>query len=279
MDIGDDVGMFGVRAINSFVLLDADSIPSNMLWERVRTELANGRAVRICGELVTPLLERFGIQHGDTRYLPITPSMPPPEWLIRTRDVMLAGAALLVLSPLLLVLALAVKLSSPGPIFHAATVVGISKQHFIWRKFRSMIVVAERQDHAARREQFRAYVENKRQGKVIDATRVTRLGKFLRRYSLDELPQLWNVVKGDMTLVGPRPCLPYEEEMFPAWSAARFQVRPGLTGVWQIAGRSRVTFTQGLAMDLYYRYARSFWLDLYIIVQTARVIVRGEGGE
>ncbi len=271
--------MFSVRPRNSFVLLDADSIPTNVLWERVRAQLANGREVRICGELVTPLLERFGVQHGDTRYLPITPHVPPPEWLIRTRDVMLAGAALLVLSPLLLVLALAVKLSSPGPIFHVATVVGISKQHFIWRKFRSMIVVAQRQDHAARREQFRAYVESNQRGKVIDSKRVTHLGAWLRKYSLDELPQLWNVVKGDMALVGPRPCLPYEEVMFPTWSAARFQVRPGLTGVWQIAGRSRVTFTQGLAMDLYYRYARSFWLDLYLIVQTARVIARGEGGE
>ena len=271
--------MFGVRAMNSFVLLDADLISPGALWERVRTEVANGHEVRICGELVAPLLERFGIQHGGARYLPITPRVPPRAWLARTRDAVLAGATLLVLSPLLMLLALLVKLSSPGPIFHVATVVGISKQHFVWRKFRSMRVVAQQQDQATRREQFRAYVENKRQGKVIDATRVTRVGKFLRRYSLDELPQLWNVVKGDMALVGPRPCLPYEAEMFPAWSAARFDVRPGLTGVWQIEGRSRVTFTQGLAMDVYYRYARSFRLDLYLIAQTVRVIVRGEGGE
>lgn len=260
-------------------VLDANERDAQALWESVDKELAVGHRVWLTGTLLNPLLYRFGVLCDGRRVLPLAPQRAQPEWVYRARDVMLASAALILLSPLLALLAVLVKFSSPGPVFHTAAVVGKGGRHFVWRKFRSMRVVPAAQDEAARREQFRAFAQGKHNGKVINETRVTRLGAVLRKYSLDELPQLWNVVKGDMTLVGPRPCLPYEVEMFPAWAARRFQVLPGLTGVWQIVGRSRVSLAEGLAMDVYYRYARSFLYDMQLIVATLPVVLRGEGGK
>jgi lipopolysaccharide/colanic/teichoic acid biosynthesis glycosyltransferase len=187
-----------------------------------------------------------------------------------------SALALVLLSPLLLLIALLVKGSSPGPVLYETAGVG-QQRRFVWRKFRSMRVLDPQLDQAARREKFRAFAQAKQTGKVIDAQRVTRVGAFLRKYSLDEPPQLWSVLKGEMTLVGPRPCLPYELEFFPGWAAARFQVRPGLTGVWQVVGRGEVTLEQGLVMDVYYVHARSFALDVRLALDTVYVMLRGEG--
>lgn len=249
------------------------------LWRCVERELAAGHAIWLTDALLNPLIRRLGVLCNGTRGLRLPPVPTQPEWLFRARDLILALLALIVLSPLMLLLAILVKLDSPGPIFHTATVVGKGGRYFVWRKFRSMRVVPTEQDEAVRREQFRAFASGVHQGKVIDETRVTRFGAILRKYSLDELPQLWNVLRGDMAMVGPRPCLPYEVEMFPAWAARRFEVLPGLTGVWQIVGRSRVSLAEGLAMDVYYRYARSFRFDLELILKTLPVVLYGEGGK
>ena len=104
------------------------------------------------------------------------------------------------------------------------------------------------------------------------------MGRLLRKHSLDELPQLFNVLKGQMSLVGPRPCLPYEAELYPAWAQRRFQMTPGLTGIWQVHGRSRVGLNEGLTMDGFYPYMRSFLFDLKLIWQTVGVLFKGEGG-
>lgn len=267
------------RAMATEIFLDADGIDPEAVWARVQTELAAGHCVWLRGALFANLTQRLGVERDGQKWLLLAPRPKQAEWLYRARDALVSGAASLVLAPFFLLLALLVKRSSPGPVFYATTVVGAGRRHFVWRKFRSMRALSQAQDETARREQFRAFAEGQRQGKVIDASRVTPIGAFLRKYSLDELPQLWNVFKGDMALVGPRPCLPYEAEMFPAWAARRFDVRPGLTGVWQVAGRARVSLQEGLAMDVYYNYARSFGGDFKLMWETLRVMLRGEGGK
>jgi lipopolysaccharide/colanic/teichoic acid biosynthesis glycosyltransferase len=204
---------------------------------------------------------------------------------LRCRDVVVAGTALVLLTPLLACFAVLIKMSSPGPVFFTTRVVGRDGRVFTWRKLRSMRI-DRAEDEAARRQRFEAFVTglytplpDATGHKIVDESRITRIGRLLRRHSLDELPQLWNVVRGEMTLVGPRPCLPYEYELQAPWQRLRFRVTPGLTGPWQAYGRSRVTFDDMVLMDYCYSHARSFWLDLRVILRTAAVVVRGDGGK
>ena len=271
--------MVGAHGRAAEIFLDADGNDPEAVWARVETELAAGHRVWLTGALFAHLSARVGIERDGQNWILLAPRARHHEWVGRVRDVVLSSAALIALAPFFALLAFLVKRSSPGPVCYATTVVGKGRRNFVWRKFRSMRVVSQTDDESARREQFRAFSQGQYQGKVIDATRVTPLGAFLRKYSLDELPQLWNVFKGDMALVGPRPCLPYEAEMFPAWAARRFRVRPGLTGVWQVTGRARVPLAEGLAMDVYYCFARSLAGDLKLMLETVRVMLRGEGGK
>jgi lipopolysaccharide/colanic/teichoic acid biosynthesis glycosyltransferase len=114
--------------------------------------------------------------------------------------------------------------------------------------------------------------------KLSNDPRITPIGGWLRKHSLDELPQLWNVIRGDMSLVGPRPCLPYEYEQYANWHKERFAVRPGMTGLWQVSGRSSVSFNDMVILDLYYIHNISLWLDAAIILRTIGVVLTGKGG-
>jgi lipopolysaccharide/colanic/teichoic acid biosynthesis glycosyltransferase len=149
-----------------------------------------------------------------------------------------------------------------------------------------MQVVSDTDDFERRYKEFCDYVEGKRNSsstnapvKVIDEERVTPIGRFLRKYSIDELPQLWNVLAGQMCLVGPRPCLPYEAAYFSGWREGRFKVKPGLTGIWQVFGRGRVGFDEAAALDRYYVYRRSFLFDLYLMIKTIGVVLTGAGAK
>ena len=113
--------------------------------------------------------------------------------------------------------------------------------------------------------------------KITNDDRITAIGKFIRKFSLDELPQLINVLKGDMSLVGPRPCLPYEFEAYEEWHKKRTAVRPGISGLWQVTGRSEVSFEDMILLDLYYLYNRNFWLDLSILFETVFVVIGKKG--
>lgn len=204
---------------------------------------------------------------------------PPPRTqraAMRARDAAAALLALTALSPLLAAIAIAVKRSSPGPVFFSTTVIGKDGRPFLWRKFRSMRP-ARAEDDARRAEQYRALVETGVSGgKLIDAERITPVGRFIRRHSLDELPQLWNVLRGEMTLIGPRPCLPYEYAAQPAWQHRRYRVTPGLSGPWQAYGRGRVSVDEMALMDYCYGYRKTFASDLRLILHTLRAVVWGE---
>jgi lipopolysaccharide/colanic/teichoic acid biosynthesis glycosyltransferase len=203
----------------------------------------------------------------------------------RMIDVVGCSLALILCSPLFLAIALAIKLSSKGPVLFRQQRVGQYGQFFTFLKFRSMYVNNDAQVHQKFVTQLIASEANgdsssESEGvfKLKDDKRITRVGRFLRRTSLDELPQLINVLKGEMSLVGPRPPIPYELAAYQTWHRRRvLEAKPGITGVWQVAGRSRVKFDEMVRMDLRYALAWSPWLDVKILLRTPLAVIRGSG--
>jgi lipopolysaccharide/colanic/teichoic acid biosynthesis glycosyltransferase len=198
----------------------------------------------------------------------------------RALDLLVAAALLLVLSPLLALLALAVRLDSDGPALFRQRRVGRDLNEFTMLKFRTMYSDA---DAAPHREYVQALIgddsgpERGRLYKLSVDDRVTRVGRFLRSWSLDELPQLFNVLRGHMALVGPRPVIPYEVEMYPEQYLGRFDVKPGLTGLWQVSGRNERTYEEMVNFDVEYARRASLLLDLRILVKTVPVVLSRKG--
>jgi lipopolysaccharide/colanic/teichoic acid biosynthesis glycosyltransferase len=194
-------------------------------------------------------------------------------------DVVGAALALMILSPLLLLLALWVRLDSPGPALLRQTRVGLGRRPFTLYKFRTMRVDSDDRAHRALITAELAGTNTLVEGstKVPRDDRVTRAGRLLRRTSLDELPQLINVLNRSMSLVGPRPCLPWEAELFPARFQERFTVRPGITGLWQIRGRTTLGTLDMLRLDLEYVRTRRLSGDVRILLATIPSMLRGDG--
>jgi exopolysaccharide biosynthesis polyprenyl glycosylphosphotransferase len=193
----------------------------------------------------------------------------------RALDVVVALLCLGLGAPLLALIALMVRLTSPGPVLFKQTRVGLAGRQFTLYKFRSMCVNAE-----SLREQLLHM--NEVSGpvfKIKNDPRVTPVGRLLRKLSLDELPQLWNVLRGDMSLVGPRPPVPHEVAQYGARELRRLAVKPGLTCLWQVNGRSSVAFDHWVEMDLIYIDTMSFWNDLIILVKTVPAVVTGRGAQ
>ena len=199
----------------------------------------------------------------------------------RVLDLFGASMTILVLTPLILAIALAVRIDSPGPALFRQSRVGRGKQPFTVLKFRTMYTHADELKH---REYVRHLIDARQPRKspaglykLYGDDRVTRVGRFLRRWSLDELPQLWNVLRGDMSLAGPRPVLAYEVEVYPAWYEERFSVKPGMTGLWQVSGRNERTYEEMVRLDIEYVRRRSLRLDLWILFRTVLVVLGRKG--
>lgn len=200
----------------------------------------------------------------------------------RGLDIIGSATALCLLSPLMGAIALLIKISSKGPVLFRQSRVGYQGVPFTFLKFRTML---ERNDGSAHREFIQRFIAGEMDSlkpdtvyKIKDDPRVTRIGKFLRKTSLDELPQFWNVLMGEMSLVGPRPPIPYEVEYYDIWHWRRvLEVKPGLTGLWQVKGRSRTTFDDMVRLDLRYAKSWSIWLDLKILVETPLAMISGDG--
>ena len=201
----------------------------------------------------------------------------------RPLDIAVAGLLLLVSLALWTIVALLIKLTSPGPVFYVQTAVGRGGRPFRFYKFRSMRAGAANAAHRRYIARFVCSVDGDGIGgpaglyKMEKDARVTAVGRCLRRTSLDELPQLLNVLKGDMSLVGPRPPLPYEFELYDDWARGRLAVRPGITGLYQVTRRSRASFREMVTIDLQYIERRSLWLDLSIMVRTLPAMLVGRG--
>jgi exopolysaccharide biosynthesis polyprenyl glycosylphosphotransferase len=202
----------------------------------------------------------------------------------RISDLVIASLTLALLSPFWLLLALLIKLDSKGPIFYAQERVGMDGRIFLVYKFRTMRMDADSEIHREYQRKFIAGHAEANVGdpqkpayKLRDDPRITRIGRLLRRFSLDEVPQLFNVLRGDMSVVGPRPPIPYEVEAYELRHRKRLDMKPGLTGLWQVSGRNRLPFEEMVKLDLFYIENWSLLFDLKIVLRTVLVMLRGEG--
>jgi len=222
---------------------------------------------------------------NDPAIRPVTNIAPAKHLRVpitkRALDLAITVPLLVVISPLLAVIALAIKLTSPGPVLFHQPRVGLGGKPFTMLKFRSMVVGAPSNDSALR-EAFREELDGTREMeadsfKLNDDPRVTRIGRIIRATSLDEITQLFNVVRGEMSLVGPRPALDWEAEMFDPEFQRRTDVLPGITGLWQVSGRSLLSTPDMLRLDLEYIDRYSIWLDIKILCKTPTTVIRGDG--
>ena len=198
----------------------------------------------------------------------------------RVLDITIATLVLLVTAPFLGLIALAVKLDSPGPVLFIQERVGKEGRRFRIFKFRTMQVNNNSAIHEQHIAQLIAENAEPKPGeslKLQDDPRITPLGRFLRRTSLDELPQFVNVLRGDMSVVGPRPDVPYAVAAYPPWYHDRFRAMPGITGYWQVEARNRVSYEQMIRMDIEYYYRQSLWMDLLLILKTPFSMLSGAG--
>jgi exopolysaccharide biosynthesis polyprenyl glycosylphosphotransferase len=213
--------------------------------------------------------------YGELQFINLrAPVLTPSQYLVkRAFDIAVSALLLLILSPVMLAIALAIKLDSPGPVLFRQKRVGENTRIFEMLKFRSMVQNAEALQAQVNRKDVQGNVIHK----VADDFRVTRVGRFIRRTSLDELPQLINVLKGDMSLVGPRPELPWLVQGYETWQVKRFAVPQGITGWWQVNGRSNLVMHLNSEYDLYYVDRYSFLLDLWILVKTLPAVFQNRG--
>jgi Undecaprenyl-phosphate galactose phosphotransferase WbaP len=203
--------------------------------------------------------------------------LPIPRLIKRTMDLILGSIIAVLLFPLMVLIALGVKLTSPGRIFYQQTVPGVAGRRFCMWKFRTMYVNGNQILAKWLNEHPESQEEWIRHHKLRNDPRVTPFGRFLRRTSLDELPQLLNVLRGDMSLVGPRPYPLYECDEMQAKAPLVLRIRPGITGLWQVSGRSNMTFEQRLVVDTKYVRNWSLWIDLAILAKTLIVVARKKG--
>ncbi len=226
-------------------------------------------ADRLRGSLATP--RPGGLVDPDGRR--VTPAYLRAK---RVMDVVLAGSALIALFPLLLTVAALVRLTSRGPVLYVHPRVGLNGETFPCVKFRTMVVDADRQlqqiQHLNRHKDCRTF-------KADNDPRITPVGRWLRKLSIDELPQLWNIMTGSMSVVGPRPPLPSEVDRYSFDELIRLEATPGLTCLWQAFGRSDIPFPEQVELDRLYVENRSFWLDVYLIARTIPAVLLAHGAK
>jgi len=228
-----------------------------------------------------PSLDNYLVTHYSEEQSNVTTVNEAPivatmvyRYVKRYLDIALSCIMLLALSPLFIIIAFLVKITSQGPAFYAWNVIGRGGRPIRSYKFRTMVNHANtmKADLAQKNEMTGPVF------KIKDDPRITRIGRILRKYSIDELPQLWSVLKGDMSLVGPRPAGPHEWEKYQPWQRRKLSVTPGMTCLWQVRGRNRISdFDEWVRLDLEYIDHWSLWLDFKILVLTVVAVVHGTG--
>ncbi len=271
------------------VIITDNTIPSEKLFEAM---MHIGREQKVEFRLA-PSLFNFLPQKTSVEQIGILPMVrlfreplsDAERFIKRAFDILISGVLLVVISPVWMLISLLIKLDSRGAILFKQERVGMDGRKFLCYKFRTMKSGA---DEAIHREMYRKNIAGLREanvgneekpvfGKVKSDPRVTKTGKFLRRTSLDEIPQFLNVLKGEMSVVGARPPIPYEVEEYDIRHRKRLDMKPGITGLWQVSGRNRLTFEEMVRIDLFYIENWSLWLDLKIILLTLPAVLRGDG--
>lgn len=267
------------------IIVAIDNAPYLRLIHVVDRCLHTGKAVRVYSNILQVIAEKLNVElYGGIPVINLSQYAidDPALWGKRIFDIILSAVSLVLLSPLFFLIGVGIKLSSKGPVIYKQVRIGYEGRPFNFYKFRSMHV---NNDHDIHKEYVTNFIknkdhhENKKLGvfKITDDPRIFKFGRFIRKTSLDELPQLYNVLKKDMSLVGPRPCLPYEWECYSDWHKMRLNVIPGCTGLWQVVGRSAVSFEEMVILDLYYISNMTAWLDLMIILKTFPVVFLAKG--
>ena len=256
------------------------------LFRTLEAQSVRGFSIQLCVLHAAPGTPIPGPQPSDPLLAPMLHEVRSRRYDVvkRLLDVTLSVILLLGLAPVMAVVAAMVKLTSRGPVLFKQQRVGHMMQPFVMLKFRTMEVNAPAAIH---QEFVSAFINGRRSTdqadanpmfKIVKDPRITSIGHFLRKSSLDELPQLWNVLRGDMSLVGPRPPVPYEVAQYKPWHLHRIAgAKPGVTGLWQVKGRSRTTFDEMVRLDLRYVRERSLWTDLRILLATPRAVISGKG--
>ncbi|HTQ54793.1 MAG TPA: sugar transferase [Bryobacteraceae bacterium] len=262
-DVIDEI----IFAVGSETLAGLEDVFLMCDEEGVRTRIAVDFFPHVNSEVYlerlgfTPLLTFSAAPHDEIRLL-----------AKRATDMLLAAAALIVLLPLMLTVALLVRLTSRGPVIFKQVRCGLNGRRFLFYKFRSMCFDAEE-----RKSEVAHLSTRKTALKIPEDPRLTPLGRYLRKFSIDEWPQLWNVLKGDMSLVGPRPAVPDEVEQYQTWQRRRLRMRPGLTCLWAVSGRDNLDFESWMRMDMQYIDNWSLALDWKIILRTIPRVLTGQG--
>ena len=274
-DVHDLPALLDRERVDELIVTDSD-FGERELLEIVDHAHRRGVQVRIAPKATELLTSRAEFVPGQG--IPLFELRPPAfigmDWVVkRTFDLVVSGLVLIAGIPVWLTIAAAVKLSSRGPVFYRDRRVGLGEQEFGMLKFRTM-----RADAAVQQAELEA--SNEADGplfKIREDPRVTSVGAFLRRFSLDEIPQVWNVLRGEMSLVGPRPLPLRDYERLETWHRKRYLVLPGVTGLWQISGRSNLGFDDLVRLDFYYLENWSIWLDISILGKTIPAVLSGRG--
>jgi len=274
------------------VFLDGASLGHKAIFDLIAMARARGCEVYVTGRLVSPLdttrllIHLFEMPVMRVRCVPAVGDRIPIGK--RAFDVVVSAGALLLLAPAFAVIAVLIRRGSPGPVFFRQPRVGLRGRSFEFLKFRSMTVGND----AGKHQEYVCELIRNGAGdvelscndewgrpvyKLAEDERVTPIGRFLRKYSLDELPQLWNVLRGDMSMVGPRPALDYEVAAYKPWHRRRLEVAPGVSGLWQVAGRSRVGFDEMVFQDVIYAYNQSLLTDVSLCLRTIPAMLVGRG--
>jgi undecaprenyl-phosphate galactose phosphotransferase len=268
------------------ILIAINNAPYNRLIHIVEACLATNARVRIYSDFLSVIAKKMDVEYYANIPVIELPQKPlnGNSWKDkRTFDILLSSVAIVLFSPIFIAVAVGIKLSSKGAILFKQTRIGKNGSPFDFYKFRSMHVGNSDSTH---KDYVTNFIKGNPHGcdkdinvfKITDDPRIFKFGKFIRKTSLDEFPQFFNVLRGDMGLVGPRPCLPYEWDCYEEWHKNRLNVLPGCTGLWQALGRSAVTFEEMVILDLYYISNASLWLDFKIVLKTFPVIFFGKGG-